>query len=120
MSKESRQKTIGRGIFHPEHRMNRNSLNAYRNEAVKLTHLKHRERILAFLEKFSEESFSRLKLAHILFIRESSLCSVLKALKASNLVEVEVKLDAESDSPYEVEHYQHPKKRKESQQATLF
>lgn len=120
MSKESRQKKQGRGIFHPEHRMNRNSLNAYRSEATKLAHLRHRERVLAFLAKFSEESFSRLKLTNILLIRETSLCPVLKALKDANLIAVEVKRDSESDSEFEVEHYQHPEKRKESHQATLF
>jgi len=61
-----------------------------------------------------------LKLTSILLIRETSLCAVLNALKGAKLIEVEVKLDAESDSPHEVEHYQHPKKRKEPSQTTLF
>lgn len=120
MSTESRQKKQGRGIFHPQHLMNRNSLNAYRSVAFKLAHLNHRKRVLAFLEAFLNESFSRLKLSRVLNIRESSLCSVLKALKDANLIAVEVKRDSESDSVFEVEHYQHPEKRKESHQATLF
>lgn len=120
MSTKSGRKTIGRGIFHPEHRMNRNSLNAYRSEATKLAHLGHRERVLALLEQFPSESFSRLKLAGVLIIRESSLCRVLKALKDANLIAVEVKRDSESDSVFEVEHYQHPEKRKEIAQLPLF
>jgi len=119
MSKKSRQTKQGRRIFHPEHRMNRTSLEAYRKAATKAAHLSIRGQVLALLSNFPEESFSRLKLVRITGIRESTLCSVLNSLKNCNLINVEVKVDAETESPNNVEHYLH-KKRKESQQATLF
>ena len=115
---KSDNQTTGRGIKHPNHRMHRNSLEAYRTYARELAHLKHKERILQFLGTFPEATFSRLKLQEVLKVRESSLCSALNRLKKEGLVRVENKIDTERETGLPVEHYGH--KKEEAHLLSLF
>ena len=115
---KSNNQTPGRGIMHPNHRMHRNSLEAYRCDAMQCVHLKCKESILEFLSKNPERKFSRRELCEIFKKQHHELTAPLKTLKSKDLVLVECKVDPGGKSKIHVEHYGH--KKEETQQVGLF
>jgi hypothetical protein len=112
---KSDNQTTGRGIKHPNHRMHRNSLEAY---AMQCVHLKRKEAILEFLSKNPERLFSRRELCEIFKKQHHEFTHPLKTLKDKDLVLVECKVDPGGKSPIPVEHYGH--KKEKAQQMGLF
>jgi len=115
---KSDNQTTGRGIKHPNHRMHRNSLEAYRSDAMQDVHLKRKEAILEFLSKNPERKFSRRELCEIFKKQHHEFTHPLKTLKDKDLVLVECKVDPGGKSPIPVEHYGH--KKEEAHLLSLF